>query len=122
MQGVEKMSKRAYIFYLLILVTGFVVAYISGMKLGNNKEIVSYNTENNYLNTNSDTDTEKIDGYWIIAVNNKINVYKNDKKTIMAETDIDIREFSETEKNMLSNGIYYEKAEELFKYLESKTS
>lgn len=116
------MSKRAYIFYLSILVIGFVIAYVSGVKLGNNKENVSYNTENNYINTNSNTDSDKIDGYWIIAVNNKINVYKYDKKTIMAETDIDIRYFSEAEKNMLSNGIYYEKAEDLFKYLESKTS
>ena len=44
------------------------------------------------------------------------------KKTIMAETDIDISDFSLKEKNMLQNGVYYENAEELFKYLESNTS
>ena len=57
-----------------------------------------------------------------IAVDNKLNVYKKDKKTIMAETDIDISDFSLKEKNMLQNGVYYENAEELFKYLESNTS
>ncbi len=116
------MSKRAYIFYLLILVIGFILAYISGMKLGNSQENFSQNSESNYINTDSNIKHEKINGYWIIAVNNKLNVYKEDKKTIMAETDIDIKGFSEKEKNMLLNGIYYEKVEELFKYLESKTS
>ena len=38
------------------------------------------------------------------------------------ETDIDISDFSLKEKNMLQNGVYYENAEELFKYLESNTS
>ena len=32
MQGVEKMSKRAYIFYLLVLIIGFGIAYVSGRK------------------------------------------------------------------------------------------
>ena len=40
----------------------------------------------------------KVEGYWIIAVDNKLNVYKKDKKTIMAETDIDISDFSLKEK------------------------
>ena len=102
MQGVEKMSKRAYIFYLLVLIIGFGIAYVSGIRFG--------------------TNNSEVEGYWIIAVDNKLNVYKKDKKTIMAETDIDISDFSLKEKNMLQNGVYYENAEELFKYLESNTS
>ena len=80
-------------------------------------------TENKSINTNSLTnENSEVEGYWIIAVDNKLNVYKKDKKTIMAETDIDISDFSLKEKNMLQNGVYYENAEELFKYLESNTS
>ena len=99
------MSKRAYIFYLLVLIIGFGIAYVSGIRFGTNN------------NVNEHTENKSI-----IAVDNKLNVYKKDKKTIMAETDIDISDFSLKEKNMLQNGVYYENAEELFKYLESNTS
>lgn len=116
------MSKRAYIFYLSVLIIGFGIAYISGIRFGTNKNINNY-TENKSVNANSSTgENSEVDGYWLIAVDNKINVYRKDKKTIMAETDIDISDFSLKEKNMLQSGIYYENAEELFKYLESNTS
>lgn len=116
------MSKRAYIFYLLVLIIGFGIAYVSGIIFGTNNNVNKY-TENKSINTNSLTDeNSEVEGYWIIAVDNKLNVYKKDKKTIMAETDIDISDFSLKEKNMLQNGVYYENAEELFKYLESNTS
>ena len=122
MQGVEKMSKRAYILYLLVLIIGFGIAYVSGIRFGTNNNVNKY-TENKSINTNSLTDeNSEVEGYWIIAVDNKLNVYKKDKKTIMAETDIDISDFSLKQKNMLQNGVYYENAEELFKYLESNTS
>ena len=116
------MRKRAYIFYLLVLIIGFGIAYVSGIRFGTNNN-VNKHTENKSINTNSLTDeNSEVEGYWIIAVDNKLNVYKKDKKTIMAETDIDISDFSLKEKNMLQNGVYYENAEELFKYLESNTS
>lgn len=116
------MSKRAYIFYLLVLIIGFGIAYVSGIRFGTNNNVNKY-TENKSINTNSLTDeNSEVEGYWIIAVDNKLKVYKKDKKTIMAETDIDISDFSLKEKNMLQNGVYYENAEELFKYLESNTS
>ena len=118
------MSKRAYIFYLIIFVVGFSISYLCGYKIrfGTNNNVNKY-TENKSINTNSLTDeNSEVEGYWIIAVDNKLNVYKKDKKTIMAETDIDISDFSLKEKNMLQNGVYYENAEELFKYLESNTS
>lgn len=98
MQGVEKMSKRAYIFYLLVLIIGFGIAYVSGIRFGTNNNVNKY-TENKSINTNSLTDeNSEVEGYWIIAVDNKLNVYKKDKKTIMAETDIDISDFSLKEK------------------------
>ena len=46
---------------------------------------------------------------------------KRQENDTLAETDIDISDFSSKE-NMLQNGVYYENAEELFKYLESNTS
>ena len=88
------MSKRAYIFYLLVLIIGFGIAYVSGIRFGTNNNVNKY-TENKSINTNSLTDeNSEVEGYWIIAVDNKLNVYKKDKKTIMAETDIDISDFS----------------------------
>ena len=85
MQGVEKMSKRAYIFYLLVLIIGFGIAYVSGIRFGTNNNVNKY-TENKSINTNSLTDeNSEVEGYWIIAVDNKLNVYKKDKKTIMVK-------------------------------------
>ena len=99
------MSKRAYIFYLLVLIIGFGIAYVSGIRFGTNNNVNKY-TENKSINTNSLTnENSEVEGYWIIAVDNKLNVYKKDKKTIMAETDIDISDFSLKEKNMLQNGV-----------------
>lgn len=62
------------------------------------------------------------EGYWVKSVNNVIIVYKSDKKTIVAETDINIAKMSEKERNILMDGIYLENSEELFKYLEANTS
>ena len=51
-----------------------------------------------------------------------IFVYKSDKTTVIAETDINISRLSTSEKNILNDGIYLENSEELFKYLEANTS
>lgn len=114
------MNKRAYIFYLLVFIAGFAVAYFCGVELGT----YEYNTEQEQA---VDVSPEKetlppTDGYWVKANNYKIYVYKSDGKTIIAETDIDISEFSLRERKILENGIYLETAEELFKYLEANTS
>ena len=49
------MSKRAYIFYLLVLIIGFGIAYVSGIRFGTNNNVNKY-TENKSINTNSLTD------------------------------------------------------------------
>ncbi|MFQ9515456.1 MAG: hypothetical protein ACLRZ9_06470 [Eubacterium sp.] len=114
------MSKRAYIFCFIVFILGFIVAYLAGVELGTYR----YNTnQDKQVNVNPEKETEALtEGYWVKANNNKIYVYKSDGETIVAETDIDISEFSNQEKKILENGIYLESAEKLFKYLEANTS
>lgn len=114
------MNKRAYIFYLIILVCGFAIAYVSGFKIGsgnNQSKIEKEVNVNPEISTSSPTE-----GYWVKAVADKIYVYKSDKSTLVAETDINISGLSDGEKSILENGVYLENAEELFKYLEANTS
>ena len=113
------MNKRAYIFYLTIFIIGFGIAYICGLTAGMENNTVYHGTEGN-VTADSDSPTEE--GYWVKAVNNVIFVYKSDKSTVIAQTDINISQLSTKEKNILSDGIYLENSEELFKYLEANTS
>lgn len=116
------MNKHAYIFYLSLLIVGFLVAYLSGLKLG----VSNSNGINNDKTVNVSPEIESnisvTEGYWVKSNDNKILVYKSDGNTIIAETDIDISECSEQEKKILENGVYLENAEKLFKYLEANTS
>ena len=113
------MNKRAYIFYLTIFIIGFGIAYICGLTAGMENKTVYHGTE---ANVTPDSDSPTEEGYWVKAVNNVIFVYKSDKTTIIAETDINTSQLSTKEKNILSDGIYLENSEELFKYLEANTS
>lgn len=114
------MSKRAYILYLIVFVLGFIIAYLAGVQLGT----YNYNADTEKtVNVNPEKETDTLtEGYWVRASNDKIIVYKSDGETIIAETDIDISEFSASEKKILENGVYLESAEKLFKYLEANTS
>lgn len=121
MQGVEKiMSKRAYIFGFIVFIIFFIIVYLAGVQLGT----YDYSSESDKaVNVNPEKETEsQTEGYWVKANNNKIFVYKSDGETIIAETDIDISEFSLQERMILENGVYLESAEDLFKYLEANTS
>ena len=113
------MNRRAYIFCLSILICGFVVAYICGMKMGSGQDNVREQAVN--VNPQQENVTSS-EGYWVKANDNKIFVYKSDGETMIAETGIDISEFSNQERSILENVVYLENAEELFKYLESNTS
>jgi hypothetical protein len=114
------MNKRAYIFYFIVFILGFSVAYLSGVKMGTYSYPQSSEKE---VNVNAQQETEtSTEGYWVKISDDKIVVYHSDAETVVAETDIDISEFSEKEKKILENGIYLENAEELFKYLEANTS
>lgn len=114
------MNKRAYIFCFSVLICGFIVAYIAGIKMGLEPQNEKKEKE---VNVNPQQETSvAAEGYWVKAVDDKIFVYKSDGETIVAETDIDISECSNMEKSILENGVYLESAEELFKYLESNTS
>lgn len=114
------MNKRAYIFYFSIMVLGFFIAFFCGVNLGEKDSRTNIDKTVNVNPTdNSITATE---GYWVKSNNNKIYVYKSDNETIIAETDIDISEFTLKERKILENGIYLETAEQLFKYLEANTS
>lgn len=114
------MNKRAYIFYLMILVCGFIIAYFAGVKMGSGTEQSNIEQEANVVpETSTSTPTE---GYWVRAIDDTIYVYKSDKETLVAETDINISGLTDKEKSILENGVYLENAEELFKYLEANTS
>lgn len=115
------MNKRAYIFYLSVLIAGFLIAYLSGLKLGTYQYTQSKDKTVN-VSPEKNTEASATEGYWVKASSNKIFVYKSDGETVVAETDIDISEFSEREKKILENGVYLENAEKLFKYLEANTS
>ena len=64
----------------------------------------------------------KKEGYWLIAKDNILYVYKSDKETEIAETDINISNMSLKDRKIIINGIYVESSEELFKFLEANTS
>lgn len=113
------MNKRAYIFYLTIFIIGFGIAYICGVKVGMEEETIHNGAAANVM-PKEKKETEE--GYWVKAIDNVIFVYKSDKTTVIAETDINISELSTREKNILDDGIYLENSEELFKYLEANTS
>lgn len=53
---------------------------------------------------------------------NILYVYKSDKETEIAETDINISNMSLKDRKIIINGIYVESSEELFKFLEANTS
>ena len=85
------MNKRAYIFCLSVMICGFVIAYICGMKMG------SYQNQEENKAANVDPQKENVissEGYWVKATDNMIYVYQSDGETIIAETGIDISEYS----------------------------
>lgn len=112
------MNKRAYIFYLVVFIIGFGIAYCCGLKEGMEDEISHNQSTINAVQNNEESE----EGYWVKAIDNVIFVYKSDKKTVIAETDINISQLTTSEKNILVDGIYLENSEELFKYLEANTS
>lgn len=112
------MNKRAYIFYLVVFIIGFVIAYLCGINVGVEDELSHNKHTVNAIPSNDESE----EGYWVKAIDNVIFVYKSDKKTVIAETDINISQLSTREKNILVDGIYLENSEELFKYLEANTS
>lgn len=114
------MNKRAYIFYLTVFIIGFGIAYICGLKVGMEDSTIMHNKK--AVNVEPNDNQSEEDGYWVKSIDNVIFVYKSDKTTVIAETDINISELSTSEKNILDDGIYLENSEELFKYLEANTS
>ena len=115
------MNKRAYIFCLIVFIMGFCVAYFAGVKEGSN-DVPLQKERAAYVKPKEKSENSSEEGYWVKSVDNVIIVYKSDKKTIVAETDINIAKLSEKERNILMYGIYLENSEELFKYLEANTS
>ena len=112
------MNKRAYIFYLSVFIVGFVIAFFCGMKAVSEDSSGVISTQK----ANVDNNVSKEDGYWVKAISGTIFVYKSDKETLVAETDIKILNLSDKVKRILEDGIYLENSEELFKYLEANTS
>ena len=115
------MSKRAYIFCLVIFIIGFLAAYIVGVEIGTKE---GDNLKEKVVNVSPDnkSDSKEVEGYWVKGLNDKIVVYKKDGKTVVAETDIVVSRLPEADRKVLENGIYIENAEKLFKFLEANTS
>ena len=108
------MSKRAYIFCLVVFIIGFLAAYIVGVEIGTKE---GDNLKEKVVNV-----SKEVEGYWVKDLNDKIVVYKKDGKTVVAETDIVVSRLPEADRKVLENGIYIENAEKLFKFLEANTS
>lgn len=115
------MSKRAYIFCLVVFIIGFLAAYIVGVEIGTKE---GDNLKEKVVNVSPDnkSDSKEVEGYWVKGLNDKIVVYKKDGKTVVAETDIVVSRLPEADRKVLENGIYIENAEKLFKFLEANTS
>lgn len=112
------MNKRAYIFYLIIFVVGFSILYLCGYKMGTS-DLKNVTIKSDAVKANNEN---KKEGYWLIAKDNILYVYKSDKETEIAETDINISNMSLKDRKIIINGIYVESSEELFKFLEANTS
>lgn len=115
------MSKRAYIFCLVVFIIGFLAAYIAGVEIGT-KEGDNLKEKVVNVSPNNKSDSKEVEGYWVKGLNDKIVVYKKDGKTVVAETDIVVSRLPEADRKVLENGIYIENAEKLFKFLEANTS
>ena len=84
------MNKRAYIFYLIIFVVGFSISYLCGYKMGTS-DLKNVAIKSDAVKANNEN---KKEGYWLIAKDNILYVYKSDKETEIAETDINISNMS----------------------------
>lgn len=113
------MNKRAYIFYLGILITGIIVAFFVGRKIAMSDAPAA---ETNVKTTKHISNKEPADGYWLKLENDVIVVYQQNKKDVIAQTDIHGDDCSERDRNMLKDGIYMESIEDLIKYLQAHTS
>lgn len=124
------MNKKSYIFCFVVFMVIFMAAYVAGnfIVMDKEKESVKLNEAN--VNVIDETKTEttsvtntniSIGGYWIKADENYIVIYNRDG-TLVSNTEICIDNFTDSEKKILTEGIYVETAEDLFRYLESYTS
>ena len=113
------MNKRAYIFYLGILLMGIVVAFFVGRKIAMSDPPI---TETNVKTTKQISSDEQEEGFWLKLEDDRIVVYKQNKKDIVAQTDIKGENCSDRDRLMLEDGIYMENVEKLFKYLQAHTS
>lgn len=113
------MNKRAYIFYLGILLAGIVVAFFVGRKIAMSDPPI---TETNVKTTRQVTNDKPEDGFWLKLENDVIVVYKQNKTDLIAQTDIHGDDCSDRDRLMLEDGIYLENVESLFKYLQAHTS
>ena len=75
------MSKRAYIFCLVVFIIGFLAAYIAGVEIGT-KEGDNLKEKVVNVSPNNKSDSKEVEGYWVKGLNDKIVVYKKDGKTV----------------------------------------
>lgn len=116
--GVE-MNKRAYIFYLSVIIMGMAVSFWAGKDFAMNDMKA---TETN-VSANKEPDTTKeVQGFWLKLEDGKIVIYDKKKEDVIAVTDIRKNDCTVRDIHLLENGIYMENMESLFKFLQAHTS
>ena len=113
------MKKRAYIFYSGIIIAGLIVAFFAGRKMAYNDPPAA---ATNVRTAQTVKETESVSGYWLKLEDDVIVIYEENKKNIIAETDIHSADCSERDRKLLKTGIYMEDIDQLFKSLQSHTS
>ena len=127
------MKQRYTVGLFFILVILLIVICISSFWIRHRKpekmvDPYFYETEEQIQNkqdTSTTVFTQDVinpDGYYILYKGNTIGVYYSDKETLFFTTDLKIEDVSEEMMEHLREGIYMEKEEDVYHFLESYSS
>lgn len=85
-----------------------------------NLELIAFSSSNIVVRkTISQKEDEK---FYIILENDTVKVYKEDKKTLYINTEINTSELEQEDREILENGIFINSLKELYDFLETITS
>lgn len=91
--------------------------------LDENSTLLSFSDDRVAIRVNLEEETTKIEySYFILLENNKISVYKSDKKTLYFSSTISLNQLSNEEIAELTEGKLIKDVDELYNFLESHTS
>ena len=113
------MKRRAYIFYSIVIAAGLMISFFVGRKMAFQDPPA---TATNVKTAETNSEAESVTGYWLKLENDVIVIYGENKKNLIAETDIHSSVCSARDQKLLKTGIYMEDIDKLFKFLQSHTS